>query len=198
MCRSPPPEMVDKAARLFDAGQDGGTEANMAKMLASEASGMPPTCACRRTAASALPRNMTSSANSRETRLYQVAPISTNLILSHVATHALAACPRASEPVDDYSAWVGRSETREDVAAAAPLAGLAALLDHDISPWAPGTVPPLARWLYFLPIARQSAIGDDGHPRRDGAGLLPPVRSRAACGRAAASSSSHRSRSVRA
>ncbi|MDP3781789.1 MAG: acyl-CoA dehydrogenase family protein, partial [Sphingopyxis sp.] len=31
-------EMVDKAARLFDAGQDGGTEANMAKMLASEAS----------------------------------------------------------------------------------------------------------------------------------------------------------------
>src|SRR3546814_14899580 len=30
--------MVDKAARLFDAGDDGGTEANMAKMLASEAS----------------------------------------------------------------------------------------------------------------------------------------------------------------
>ena len=77
--------------------------------------------------------------------------------------------------MDDYSAWVGRSETREDVAAAAPLAGLAALLDHDISPWLPGTVPPLAHWLYFLPTARQSTIGEDGHPRRDGAGLLPPV-----------------------
>ncbi|KQZ77019.1 acyl-CoA dehydrogenase [Sphingopyxis sp. Root214] len=77
--------------------------------------------------------------------------------------------------MDDYSAWVGRSETREDVAAAAPLAGLAALLDHDSSPWLPGTVPPLAHWLYFLPTARQSAIGEDGHPRRDGAGLLPPV-----------------------
>jgi 3-methylfumaryl-CoA hydratase len=77
--------------------------------------------------------------------------------------------------MDDYSAWLGRSEMRKDVAAAAPLAGLAALLDHDVPPWLPGTVPPLAHWLYFLPTARQSVIGEDGHPRRDGAGLLPPV-----------------------
>lgn len=77
--------------------------------------------------------------------------------------------------MDDYSAWVGRSETREDVATAAPLAGLAALLDHDVSPWVPGMVPPLGHWLYFLPTARQSAIGEDGHPRRDARGLLPPV-----------------------
>ena len=68
--------------------------------------------------------------------------------------------------MDDYSAWVGRSETREDVATAAPLAGLAALLDHDVSPWTAGTVPPLGHWLYFLPAARQSVIGEDGHPRR--------------------------------
>ncbi|MGH6633829.1 MAG: acyl-CoA dehydrogenase, partial [Sphingopyxis sp.] len=77
--------------------------------------------------------------------------------------------------MDDYSAWVGRSETREDVATAAPLAGLAALLDHDPSIGPPGTVPPLAHWLYFLPTARQSVNGEDGHPRRDGAGMLPPV-----------------------
>lgn len=77
--------------------------------------------------------------------------------------------------MDDYSAWMGRSETREDVASAAPLAGLAALLDHDVPPWVPGTVPPLGHWLYFLPTARQSAIGEDGHPRRDEHGLLPPV-----------------------
>ena len=77
--------------------------------------------------------------------------------------------------MDDYSAWVGRSETREDVATAAPLAGLAALLDHDMPPWAPGMVPPLGHWLYFLPTARQSAIGEDGHPRRDGQSLLPPI-----------------------
>ena len=75
--------------------------------------------------------------------------------------------------MDDFSDWVGRSETREDVATAAPLIGLAALLDHDRAP--PATVPPLGHWLYFLPDARQSAIGADGHPRRDEGGLLPPV-----------------------
>lgn len=74
--------------------------------------------------------------------------------------------------MDDYSAWVGRSETREDVATIAPLRGLAALLDHDA---VPDIVPPLGHWLYFLPDARQSIIGADGHPRRDGHGLLPPV-----------------------
>src|SRR3546814_20254287 len=77
--------------------------------------------------------------------------------------------------MDDYSAWVGRSEMREDVATAAPLAGLAALLDHDVSPWPPGTVPPLGHWLYFLPPARQSVIGPACHPRRDGSGLLAPA-----------------------
>jgi 3-methylfumaryl-CoA hydratase len=75
--------------------------------------------------------------------------------------------------MDDYSAWVGRSETRHDIATAAPLVGLAALLDHDAAP--PAIVPPLGHWLYFLPDAPQSAIGADGHPRRDERGLLPPV-----------------------
>ena len=77
--------------------------------------------------------------------------------------------------MDDYSAWIGRGETREDVATAVPIEGLAALLDHDAPPWVPGMVPPLGHWLYFLPTARQSTIGEDGHPRRDGQGLLPPV-----------------------
>jgi 3-methylfumaryl-CoA hydratase len=75
--------------------------------------------------------------------------------------------------MDDFSDWIGRSETRHDIAAAAPQIGLAALLDQDAPP--PTTVPPLGHWLYFLPDARQSAIGDDGHPRRDDGGLLPPV-----------------------
>lgn len=74
--------------------------------------------------------------------------------------------------MDDYSAWVGRRETREDVATIAPLRGLAALLDHSATP---DTVPPLGHWLYFLPDARQSTIGADGHPRRNDSGLLPPV-----------------------
>lgn len=75
--------------------------------------------------------------------------------------------------MDDFSDWIGRSETRRDVATAAPLMGLGALLDRDAAP--AEAVPPLGHWLYFLPDARQSAIGDDGHPRRDDSGLLPPV-----------------------
>jgi 3-methylfumaryl-CoA hydratase len=71
------------------------------------------------------------------------------------------------------NAWIGRAETTEDVAAAGPVARLAALLDHGGGPWRPNEVPPLAHWLYFLPAAAQSQIGEDGHPRRGG--LLPPV-----------------------
>ena len=75
--------------------------------------------------------------------------------------------------VDDHSAWVGRSEEAADVAAAGPIRRLAALLDHETPPWAPCVVPPLGHWLYFLPEARQSSLGPDGHPARGG--FLPPV-----------------------
>jgi 3-methylfumaryl-CoA hydratase len=73
----------------------------------------------------------------------------------------------------DLSHWVGRSETRREIIAAAPLRGLAALLDYESAPWADGCVPPLAHWLYFLPGERQSELGADGHPKRGG--FLPPV-----------------------
>ena len=70
--------------------------------------------------------------------------------------------------------WIGRSEQRTDTITAAPLAALAAALDRDDPAPATGTaVPPLWHWLYFLPIARQSELGPDGHPRRGG--FLPPV-----------------------
>ena len=69
--------------------------------------------------------------------------------------------------------WIGRAEESADVAAAGPLEGLAATLDHADPPWRPGEVPPLGHWLYFLPRARQSAIGADGHPRRGD--FLPPA-----------------------
>jgi 3-methylfumaryl-CoA hydratase len=74
---------------------------------------------------------------------------------------------------DDLHRWIGRSETVEDVASPVPLAGLAALLDHDIPPWREGELPPLAHWLYFLCHAPQSEIDLDGHPRRGG--FLPPI-----------------------
>jgi alkylation response protein AidB-like acyl-CoA dehydrogenase len=56
--------MVDHAAALFEAGAPCGTEANMAKMTASEASWLRPTPRYRRTVASASPRTTTSSASS--------------------------------------------------------------------------------------------------------------------------------------
>jgi 3-methylfumaryl-CoA hydratase len=69
--------------------------------------------------------------------------------------------------------WIGRTETANDVATAAPLGGLCALLDYAEWPWAAGAVPLLGHWLYFLPRARQSLLGGDGHARRGG--FLPPV-----------------------
>src|SRR5664279_4565095 len=74
----------------------------------------------------------------------------------------------------DLRAWIGRSEERADTVTAAPLAALAATLDRDDPVPGPGTaVPPLGHLLYFLPVARQSELGPDGHPRRGG--FLPPV-----------------------
>ncbi|URI09939.1 MaoC family dehydratase N-terminal domain-containing protein [Aquincola tertiaricarbonis] len=74
----------------------------------------------------------------------------------------------------DYSAWIGRSETRHDLIAAAPLAGLAATLDRDEPTPTEGTpVPPLWHWIYFNPQALAREVGPDGHPRRGG--FLPPV-----------------------
>ena len=74
----------------------------------------------------------------------------------------------------DLASWVGRTETAEDVATAAPLAMLAALLDRDDPPPRPGdAIPPLAHWLYFLPTHPQSQLGPDGHAARGE--FLPPV-----------------------
>jgi 3-methylfumaryl-CoA hydratase len=75
---------------------------------------------------------------------------------------------------DTLLAWIGRAETRADQVTPTPVAALAATLDRDDPPPAPGDpLPPLWHWLYFLPLARQSEIGPDGHPKRGG--FLPPV-----------------------
>ncbi len=81
--------MVENAARLFDAGQPCGTEANMAKLVASEASWHAADMAIQTHGGFGFAEEYDIERKFRETRLYQVAPISTNLILSHVATHAL-------------------------------------------------------------------------------------------------------------
>ena len=81
--------MVDKAAAMFDAGEPCGTEANMAKMLASEASWYAADQCLQTHGGFGFAEEYDIERKFRETRLYQVAPISTNLILSHVATHVL-------------------------------------------------------------------------------------------------------------
>jgi alkylation response protein AidB-like acyl-CoA dehydrogenase len=81
--------MVRRAAQLYDAGEPCGTEANMAKMLASEASWYAADMCVQTHGGFGFAEEYDIERKFRETRLYQVAPISTNLILSHVATHAL-------------------------------------------------------------------------------------------------------------
>jgi acyl-CoA dehydrogenase len=81
--------MVDKAVALSESGQPCGTEANMAKMVASEASWAAADTCIQTHGGYGFAEEYDIERKFRETRLYQVAPISTNLILSHVATHEL-------------------------------------------------------------------------------------------------------------
>jgi 3-methylfumaryl-CoA hydratase len=70
--------------------------------------------------------------------------------------------------------WIGRTETVDDIVTPTPYAGLSATLDRDpVRPDKGTPLPALWHWLYFLPLARQSEIGPDGHPKRGG--FLPPV-----------------------
>jgi acyl-CoA dehydrogenase len=82
-------EMVAKAAALFDAGAPCGMEANMAKLLASEASWFAADMCLQIHGGMGFAEEFDIERKFRETRLYQIAPISTNLILSHIATHVL-------------------------------------------------------------------------------------------------------------
>ncbi|MDB4034408.1 acyl-CoA/acyl-ACP dehydrogenase [Pseudomonadales bacterium] len=81
--------MVEKAAHLFDAGEACGAEANMAKMLASEASWRAGDVCMQTHGGFAFAKEYHIERKFRETRLYQIAPISTNLILSYIGEHVL-------------------------------------------------------------------------------------------------------------
>ena len=70
--------------------------------------------------------------------------------------------------------WMGKSETTSDQITPTSVRGMSATLDRDdAAPVAGTTLPLLWHWLYFLPQARQSELGADGHPTRGG--FLPPV-----------------------
>jgi acyl-CoA dehydrogenase len=77
------------AASLFDAGKPCGAEANMSKLLAADASWEAANMAIQTHGGFGFASEYDIERKFRETRLYQVAPISTNLILSYVAEHVL-------------------------------------------------------------------------------------------------------------
>jgi alkylation response protein AidB-like acyl-CoA dehydrogenase len=81
--------MVRKAAALFQAGKPCGAEANMAKMLASEASWHAAEAAIQTHGGFGFAKEYDVERKWRETRLMQIAPISTNLILAYLGEHVL-------------------------------------------------------------------------------------------------------------
>jgi acyl-CoA dehydrogenase len=81
--------MVKEATRKYEAGLDCGAEANMAKMLAADASWEAANACVQTHGGFGFAEEYDVERKFRETRLYQVAPISTNLILSFVAEHVL-------------------------------------------------------------------------------------------------------------
>ncbi|MDD9877506.1 MAG: acyl-CoA/acyl-ACP dehydrogenase [Magnetovibrio sp.] len=81
--------MVREAADKFDAGAPCGAEANMAKLLASEASWAAAESCLQTHGGFGFAEEYDVERKYRETRLYQIAPVSTNLILSYIAEHVL-------------------------------------------------------------------------------------------------------------
>ncbi|HSH42150.1 MAG TPA: MaoC family dehydratase N-terminal domain-containing protein [Arenicellales bacterium] len=75
--------------------------------------------------------------------------------------------------IEHLKQWEGGEQIEEDVVDAWTARALAAVLDWPSPPEPGDALPPLWHWLYFLPAARQSELGEDGHARRGG--FLPPV-----------------------
>jgi acyl-CoA dehydrogenase len=81
--------IVYRAAGHYDAGADPGADANMAKMLAADASWEAAEACMQTFGGFAFAEEYDIERKFRETRLYQIAPISTNLILSYIAERVL-------------------------------------------------------------------------------------------------------------
>jgi 3-methylfumaryl-CoA hydratase len=79
-----------------------------------------------------------------------------------------------SETTHEYTDWIGRTETLEEVISLAPVLEAAATIDDTTTEYANGgALPPLWHWFYFLPRVPQSTLGHDGHPPRGG--FMPPI-----------------------
>jgi len=81
--------MLNEAIRLYETGENPGEEANLAKLLAADASWAAAEACVQTFGGFGFAEEYDVERKFREARLYQVAPISTNLILSYVAEHVL-------------------------------------------------------------------------------------------------------------
>jgi alkylation response protein AidB-like acyl-CoA dehydrogenase len=81
--------MVQRALALYDAGENPGEEANLSKYLAAEASWAAADMCVQTFGGFGFAEEYDVERKFRETRLYRVAPISTNMILSYIAEHIL-------------------------------------------------------------------------------------------------------------
>ena len=81
--------MVHEGLRLYEAGGTNGEEANLAKLLAADASWAAAEACLQTHGGFGFAQEYDVERKYREARLYQVAPISTNLILSYIAEHVL-------------------------------------------------------------------------------------------------------------
>ena len=81
--------VLEKACRIYETGGNAGTYANLSKMLASKASWEAANACIQFHGGFGFACEYDVERKFRETRLYQVAPISTNLILSYIAEHEL-------------------------------------------------------------------------------------------------------------
>ena len=75
---------------------------------------------------------------------------------------------------DELQSWIGKTRQTHDVIALREAAGMTAMLDRDDPPEQGDPLPPGWHWIYFGDMARQSALGPDGHAARGE--FLPPVQ----------------------
>lgn len=97
-----------------------------------------------------------------------------NLARSEQRCHRALRTDAVSVNNNQYSEWVGKSETKTDLITSRGASSLAATLDReDISFNEGDSLPPLWQWNYFLEMARRADLSADGHPRKGG--FLPPI-----------------------
>lgn len=73
-----------------------------------------------------------------------------------------------------FSEWIGKTQSASSILTIAPMEGLAATLNRDNTAFSLGdALPPLWHWLYFLESSKQSELAADGHPHRGD--FLPPI-----------------------